>query len=224
MKILDVPQSGSIAGSTSSRNRFGQYRRTRAIPTNPRSEKQTVIRSRLAQLSRNFGLLTPDKQQGWLDYSQQHPTRDSLGQSIVLTPSMMYVGINSRRIQTGESESQFPPSAGENPLFPTLFGNLTIGTSPISAIVSVLSGTISATDGDMVIARISDPLSPGVTYCRKFPIYSKVPAPVSPSVEIDLTNSFPTDPVAGKKYIVEMQIVNDGVIKTRQTLSAVASV
>ena len=35
MKILDVPQSGSLGGQTSSHNRAGQYRRARRSPVQP---------------------------------------------------------------------------------------------------------------------------------------------------------------------------------------------
>ena len=101
MKKLDVPQSGSQASTTASRNRFGQYNRTRAMPTQPRTEAQTAVRANLSEVSRAWGHLSDADRSAWNGYAAAHPRTDSLGQTIVLTGHMMYVAVNVLNLQAG---------------------------------------------------------------------------------------------------------------------------
>lgn len=91
MKILDVPQSGSVAGVTSSRNRFGQYRRSRAIPVNPSSSAQGVQRARLSAASAAWRALTSAQRAGWNDLAAGITRTNSLGQSYNMTGHMCFV-------------------------------------------------------------------------------------------------------------------------------------
>ncbi|MCS1409234.1 MAG: hypothetical protein M2R45_02414 [Verrucomicrobia subdivision 3 bacterium] len=47
-KFLGIPSSGAQGGQVFSRNRFGQYTRTRAVPVNPNTPKQREARASLA--------------------------------------------------------------------------------------------------------------------------------------------------------------------------------
>jgi hypothetical protein len=98
MKILDVPQSGSVAGVTSSRNRFGQYRRTRAIPVNPGSSFQGTVRARLAANSAAWRANTANQRAGWTSLGAMIHRTDSLGQDYTLTGLQAYVEVNNNRI------------------------------------------------------------------------------------------------------------------------------
>lgn len=95
MKILDVPQSGSVAGVTSSRNRFGQYRRTRAIPVNPRSSAQGAVRSRMSANASNWRTLTGAQRAGFTDLGTSMVRSDSLGQSYSLTGFQAFCSVNN---------------------------------------------------------------------------------------------------------------------------------
>lgn len=94
MKILDVPQSGSLAGQTSSRNRFGQYRRSRSIPVNPNSSAQGAVRARLGNNSAGWRALTDAQRQGWNDLASGITRTNSLGQSYNMTGFMCYCSCN----------------------------------------------------------------------------------------------------------------------------------
>src|SRR6187455_3387360 len=107
MKMLDVPQSGSIAGQTSSRNRFGQYRRTRAVPVNVNSPAQTVVRGYLIEASQAWRNLTDAQRDSWNSYALDHPRVDSLGQTITLTGHQIFV---STAIMMRSSELEFDPT------------------------------------------------------------------------------------------------------------------
>lgn len=103
MKILDVPQSGSIAGTTSSRNRFGQYRRTRAIPVNPNSSYQGAVRARLSVSAAAWRLLTAAQRAGWNDLANGVTRSNSLGQSYNMTGFMCYCSCNNNQAAAGNA-------------------------------------------------------------------------------------------------------------------------
>jgi len=103
MKILDIPQSGSVNGVTSSRNRFGQYRRTKAIPVNPQTTRQTQVRDTFGDLASQWGTLTPTQRASWETCALEFPKVDSLGQAIVLSGFNMFVRANSALVDIGEA-------------------------------------------------------------------------------------------------------------------------
>lgn len=141
MKILDVPQSGSLAGVTSSRNRFGQYRRTRAIPVNPASTAQGLARTRLAEAAAAWRDLTAIQRAGWESLGLQLTRTDSLGQTYTLTGFQAYVSINALNDAAG---------------------NATVSDAPaISTPPSLLTATITLTAAALSIAYTATPLAAG---------------------------------------------------------------
>src|SRR5213594_7639 len=103
MKILDVPQSGSVAGVTSSRNRFGQYRRTRATPVNPNSTFQGAVRARFSVNSAAWRALTAAQRAGWADLGTSMTRTDSLGQTYALTGFQAYCSLNNNNLAAGNA-------------------------------------------------------------------------------------------------------------------------
>jgi len=101
MKILDVPQSGSIGGVTSSRNRFGQYRRSRAIPVNPNSSAQGVQRGRLSAGAAAWRALTALQRAGWNDLANGFTRTNSLGASYNMTGFMCFVSCYNNCLAAG---------------------------------------------------------------------------------------------------------------------------
>ena len=103
MKILDVPQSGSEAGITSSRNRYGQYRRTRAVPVNRKTAFQLVVRNRMSLNSAAWRTITDAQRAGWEDLAAQSSRSDALGQSYNLNGFGAYCSINNNRLAAGDA-------------------------------------------------------------------------------------------------------------------------
>lgn len=95
MKYLDVPQSGSQADTVASRNRFGQYYRTRAIPTNPATDAQSIVRSRLGERASLWAGLTASIHAGWQACADRFPKTDSLGQTIKLSGFQQFIRSNT---------------------------------------------------------------------------------------------------------------------------------
>lgn len=162
MKILDVPQSGSVAGVTSSRNRFGQYRRTRAIPVNPSSDRQGLIRGYLGDLSQAWRDLTDAQRAGWETLALSMVRTDALGQSYALDGQQAYISVNMANLNAG---------------------NATVSAAPgMIAPTGLISATITSTGGTLSAAYTATPLSAG---CRLFSYASPQRSP-GRSFESDL--------------------------------------
>jgi hypothetical protein len=101
MKVLKPPQSGSQAGTTAGRNRFGQYERSRAIPVNPNSGAQGLVRARMSANSAAYRALTSAQRAGWSGLGASMVRSDSLGQSYSLQGNQAYASVNNNRLLCG---------------------------------------------------------------------------------------------------------------------------
>jgi len=110
MKILDVPQSGSQAGTTSSRNRYGQYRRTRATPVNPNTTAQGAVRARMAANAAAWRTLTDAQRAGWSDLAASISRTDALGQTYTLNGFSAYCSVNNNNVAAGNATVSAAPA------------------------------------------------------------------------------------------------------------------
>jgi len=157
MLILDVPQSGSVAGVTSSRNRFGQYRRTRAVPVQPRTPKQTVNRALLTAGSSAWRTLSDPSRTAWNDYAIQIIRTGRLGSSYNPTGAALFSGAFVLNPGTVIND---PPSALPTYVL-SISGMTYTDPTPGPEALTVDIGTTSL-DNTFII-ETSGPLSPGVT-------------------------------------------------------------
>lgn len=141
MKYLGNPQSGSYAQMTASRNRFGQYFRTRATPVNPNSSNQSSARNRVAQLAQAWKALTSVQQAGWSSLGLSITRTDSLGSTYSLTGMQAYVSINTENLTAG---------------------NAIVSAAPAYAVpTGLLTATITLTNAAFSIAYTATPLGAG---------------------------------------------------------------
>ena len=136
--------SGSIGGVTYSHNRGGLYRRARAIPVNPNTGFQVVVRAALTQaVTRWTSTLTETERAGWNLYAANTPVLGVLGDMIQLSGQNMYIRSHSvlaqllARSLTGAGIAEV-----DNP--PTVF-NLGDFTTP-SFVADVSSGLLITFD------------------------------------------------------------------------------
>lgn len=142
MKVLTIPQSGSLAGQTASRNRFGQYLRNRSIPVNPNSTQQGVVRSRLSVNAAAWRALTNAQRAGWSDLGLSMARTDSLGQSYTLTGFQAYCSVNNNLSACGTSNVSDAPG--------------------LSTPSGLLTATITLTAAAFSVAYTATPLATGV--------------------------------------------------------------
>lgn len=163
MKILDIPRSGSIAGTTSSHNRAGQYVRNRRKPVQPvGTGRRGVIKAAFGAASTAYAGLSGSVQAAWQAYADSHPYVDRLGQAIKLTGHQMFVAINTELLNVGAAINPVPPISD-------------VVTAPvITALTCVSTGALTLTlDGsgaatDYVLIAFSKPQSGGIGFCKVF--------------------------------------------------------
>jgi len=147
MKVLVPPQSGSKEGTTASRNRFGQYLRTRAIPVNPSSAAQGLVRTRMSTNSAGWRGLTPAQRAGWSGLGASMVRSDSLGQSYTLQGNQAYCSVNNNRLLQGLTVVADAP--------------------PLTTVWNIVSATITLTNASLSIAYTATPLA-AATYLAVF--------------------------------------------------------
>lgn len=162
MKFLDVPQSGSIAASTHSHNRAGQYTRNRRSPVQPiGTGRRAIVRARFGQASGDWSGLSEVQRASWDSFSADHPVTDSLGQAILLTGHQMFVRVRTTQDNVAMLKQPLPP------------GNLTL--PDLSAVIAsyiignglAVSG-YEALVGAKIAIAVSRPMSAGRSFNKTF--------------------------------------------------------
>ena len=164
MKVLTVPSSGSVAGQTASRGRYGQYIRTRAIPVQPRTANQLAVRSAFQILSQTWSSLSKDQQSAWTAWAVAHPRKDSLGQSSPLSGAQAYVSVNTVLQTAGFSVVSLPPAEPDMTGFVPGTVTATVSTLGIPQFV-LTGGSMGAADSIFIFS--SPPQSPGRNFIAK---------------------------------------------------------
>jgi len=128
--------SGSVGGTTYSRNRYGQYMRQRSIPTVSTTTYALAAKARLEAVSMAWQALDTAQKIAWRMYAEQNPVQDSLGVTQILTAHTTYVSLNTRMHLLGNALIADPP--------------ITPTPNPLTALS--LSADIGVGDFDLVFA------------------------------------------------------------------------
>lgn len=121
VKVLDP------LGSTEARGRIGgrvfntwrgiNYVKRSTAPSQPRTERQLLIRSWCINLVRKWQTLTSINQGWWNDFASAHTESGSMGTSKRLTGANWYVRLNTRLAGFGTVPVDTPPSiSAPNPV------------------------------------------------------------------------------------------------------------
>lgn len=89
--------SGTLSGVVFSHNRNGAYCRARALPINPRTNNQTLIRAVFSLQSNDWTLRSDAQRTAWRDYALTMPLVDSLGQTYFISGFNAFVRGNTFR-------------------------------------------------------------------------------------------------------------------------------
>lgn len=200
MKILDVPQSGSVGGVTSSRNRNGQYRRTRATPVNPASTYQQAVRTRMQQNADAWKALTATQREGWGALGAQFVRYDALGQSYDLTGFQAYCSVNNNQLAAGNAV------LSDAPLYSPPAPIATITPTATVASLSVAYTATPLAAGERLFVSCSPMRSAGRTYESDFRLISvTAAAAASPANILAAYQARFGTPVVGARIFVSAQ-------------------
>lgn len=95
-----VQMSGSIAGDTHARNRFGNYMRARTKPVNPKSPRQVAARIAMMFLAEQWreSPMTDAYRTAWQTYANSVNWNNKLGEVVTLTGFNMFIRSNAVNI------------------------------------------------------------------------------------------------------------------------------
>ena len=205
MKVLTVPSSGSQAGTTASRNRFGQYLRTRATPVNPATAAQGAVRGRMSVNSAAWRALTANQRAGWRDLGLSMVRSDSLGQSYSLQGNQAYNSINNVRVQAG-----LTPVA-DAPLLSTPVSLLTVTPTITNAAFSIAYTATPLAAATYLFLFASPQRSAGRDYESDYRLIKvSTAAQASPLVALtEYTAKFGV-PITGAKIFLSLVTVTAG--------------
>lgn len=97
-----IQMSGSIAGNTYARNRYGNYVRSRTKPVNPRSERQVAARDTIMYLTEYWHESLNSTQRGaWANYAAVVVMKNKLGESVKLSGFNHFIRSNAARLCAG---------------------------------------------------------------------------------------------------------------------------
>src|ERR1039458_715553 len=206
MKILDIPQTGKLGLTVTWSGRNGLIRRTLAIPANPRTDGQLVVRDLLAQQTRRFDGLTDAQQDAWNTAAAAFQSTPTRGQSGPLTGLQLFLRINCKLGLLGQEPVDVPPVS---PQFPTLAPQSLIITNTADVIAVKL--TCPTPPGENTVLRASPPQNSAVRACRNFRIFGTCPAVVQGTADITAlyVAEFGAVP-AGKRLFVQASTMVSG--------------
>lgn len=159
--------SGSLGGIVASRNKGGPYFRNRAIPTNPSTSFQQVLRLAMTVLTSAWNDdLTEVERDAWQTYADNVPLTNRIGEARNVSGQNMYVRGNIVAIQTGLARQDTAPTVFNLGSFtePTLLAADALG--------QLLSVGFDNTDawanetGSAMIVYISRPQNPSINFFK----------------------------------------------------------
>ena len=126
--------SGSVGGTTYSRNRYGTYARRRAHPTVSQTSYALDAKSRLGDLSRAWSALSVAKRAAWSNWAANNPVTDKLGAKQVVAGNAAYVMLNGRLVAAGLSAIDVPPVGFAPPALDTVALTADIGAGDFEVV------------------------------------------------------------------------------------------
>ena len=220
MRILDIPQSGRCGTYVSVRTRYGQVRRRYAVPQDPRSPAQLLIRSAFGRVVSRWRGLTEDQRAAWAAATEGVQSRPRLAQSGQLSGYLLFIKINSALAYQGQEFVVTPP---ERPTF---------DANPVGALVATNTGgvpelklSVPSAPAAPVLVLATGPCSAGVSFAKHFTILG-----VLPTAEAGYSNitdlyiaRYGKPPVGTRIFIRTRQVLNGWEDVPKQTTAIIPS-
>jgi hypothetical protein len=207
MKFLDVPRSGSYQGITSSRNRNGQYVRTRATPVQPRSAAQLSVRAHQSTNAAAWRALTATQRDGWTSLGMQMARTDSLGQSQTLTGFQAYCSVNNLNLLVANAAVANAPAI----LTPTAALTVTPTAANGTPAFSVAFTPTPLAAGQKIIVRAGPQRSAGRSFEGDFRVmFIGAAASASPANILTAYQAKFGTPSTGARIFVSVSVYDTG--------------
>lgn len=144
-----IQMSGSIAGNTFARNRYGNYVRARTVPTNPNTPGQQQVRAAIAWLVDHWSqTLSPAQRTAWGLYADSVNMLNKLGEVIHLSGFNHFIRSNAIRKRHAQTIIIDAPTTFELPAHdPTMTFTASEATQLVSVVYDNTLGWANETGG-----------------------------------------------------------------------------
>ncbi len=123
--------SGSIGGTTYSRNRGGAYIRNRSIPVTSTTSAALAAKTRFGHAAQTWQTLSAADRDAWQFWADANPGINALGNQFRLTGSQAYVGFHVRAEVAGQTPITVPPIVSAPAALETLALTADIGLGDV---------------------------------------------------------------------------------------------
>jgi hypothetical protein len=205
MKILDVPQTGTVGETVTYQSRFGIIRRQKVIPRDPRTALQLDRRTAFQRARQFWGTFTDEQFLAWNTLASTRRTHPVLGQSSSLSGYELAVQMNVHLATLGLPMLSTPSPVPVFPDNPVVGLNITRVGGAVS-----LELPLSAQPVQYIVVLGARPQSPGVSYVDHYSILGLLPDPedgVCDITELYLAK-FHLLPVGKRIFIRTVQQIN----------------
>ena len=206
MKILDIPQSGKIGNSVSVRTRYGQVRRSYAVPRTQPSPAQLRNRSGFGRVRGLWRTLSKEQSATWAMDPEEIRSKPKVGQSGKLPPYLVFVKVNAALVAQGLAPVLTRPKRH------------TFGANVVGELVAASTGgvvdlklSVPTTPATDIVVFGAAPCSAGVSFVNHFVILGRLPAPEAGYSNIRklYVDRF-GEPPAGTRVFIRTRQMRDG--------------
>lgn len=202
--------SGSIAGTTFARNRYGAIARNRSLPVDPASPRQINARSIVISVVATWtATLTAAQRTAWATYAQALNLTNRIGESMKITGFNAYVMCNAARTNAGIAMLEDAPTVLEMPgADPTFVPTYDESSANLSVVFDNTLTWATAVGGHLLV-YMGEPQNKTRNFFKGNYRYvgkidGAVVAPTSPQTFANL----PFVPVEGQRIWTKYRIVN----------------
>lgn len=100
-----------IGGHVASKNKAGNYLKTKSTPTNPSTTYQSAVRQNFGSLAQSWRGLTQVQRDSWISGAPNFPYTDIFGDTKILSGFSLYMQLNSNLNSVGATLLETCPSA-----------------------------------------------------------------------------------------------------------------
>lgn len=156
---LVVDGSGKLGGHVASKNKGGNYLRTKVTPTNPQTAEQSNVRSIFATISSGWSSLTESSRLSFADKIAEYSKTNIFGDLKSPTAKALYQRLNQNLLLTGQPKLTVCPS-------PAVIPTAALTSVVHDLIDSIEINTTGNCLGSKVIVMATPPLSAGTSFVK----------------------------------------------------------
>jgi hypothetical protein len=204
---------GKLGGQVASKNRSGNYVRTKVTPSNPQTAFQMQARAKLGSLSQGWRDLTESEKLAWNNAVDMFQKTDIFGDLRKPTGKNLFTGFNLNRFNVAATSVLRTPPSSPTPIRPVigLVAEIDLATPEFQ--VEATLGTIATpVTGQVMIIEATAPMSAGAFYAKNnFRQIATVAITTGATAGMDILSAYQTrfgTIQAGFNYFVRVKIVS----------------